>query len=305
MKKSFIILFLGLIAAKPGFTQKAGVLENAYKHRSLKELQFFFDDWARKIKPVTDAEMVGMNDTIKQAYAVFNTFYRPFDIGKIGGSEWGNTLYQKSKYLIIQNKVDINFNPKLYFTDAERDSFIVKQINASSMPDSVKKKLLTKKDGKWSTMVIEEFDPNNFGLFTGSSRDTDRFAFTIKNFRPVINGNGRKPLFLTSAYEALLSSFLKNKYSPLGTGGIMNPARARGGSAKRQKFLENFIKIWQGHWGGYWQLHSYPTINAITFDKDLRYARVDFQMIYEGGQAMLKKEGNKWVVMWAKRTWIE
>ena len=70
----------------------------------------------------------------------------------------------------------------------------------------------------------------------------------------------------------------------------MNPARSKGESEKRKMFLENYIKIFHGHWGGYWQLHSYPEAESITFDKNMEYARVDFRLVYEGGFAILKNE---------------
>ena len=85
----------------------------------------------------------------------------------------------------------------------------------------------------------------------------------------------------------------------------MNIARSTGKSENRKKFLENYIKIWYGHWGGYWQLYSYPTASSIIFDKDMKYARIYFRMVYEGGEAILKNENNKWILISAKRTWIE
>ncbi len=85
----------------------------------------------------------------------------------------------------------------------------------------------------------------------------------------------------------------------------MNPARSSGESEKRKAFLENDIKIWYGHWGSYWQLDSYPVVYSITFDKRMLYARVDFRMVYEGGEAVLKKKNGQWVLVTSKRTWIE
>jgi hypothetical protein len=85
----------------------------------------------------------------------------------------------------------------------------------------------------------------------------------------------------------------------------MKPARSKGESAKRQRFLEERIKIWYGHWGGYWQLISYPEAYMITLDPELTYARVSFRLVYEGGYAIFKRVDTHWVLVTAKRTWIE
>ncbi|WP_284445133.1 hypothetical protein [Pedobacter sp. B4-66] len=41
------------------------------------------------------------------------------------------------------------------------------------------------------------------------------------------------------------------------------------------------------------------------FDKDLKYAKVYYNMIYEGGEAFLKFEDNTCKLLSVKRTWIE
>jgi len=110
---------------------------------------------------------------------------------------------------------------------------------------------------------------------------------------------------LTNYYRRLLTSFLGNTYKPFAEDDIMAPARAKGESQRRQKFLENDLRIFYGHWGGYWQLYSYPTISSLTFDKSFRYAIIYYEFIYEGGEAYLKKVNGIWTLISAQRTWIE
>ena len=85
----------------------------------------------------------------------------------------------------------------------------------------------------------------------------------------------------------------------------MSPAKSKCESDKRKQFLENYIKIWYGHWGGYWQLNSYPYAQKITFDRKFENAVVDYRMVYEGGFAYFKKVNGIWVLIQARRTWIE
>jgi hypothetical protein len=301
MKKAKAILILLLIClSKIGFTQSNGRnLQQAYKDQSLTELNQFLDNWNKKIPAISDAEYAKLNDTVKQAYNVFSTFYRPLNIEALGGSEWGNQIYDKAHYLIVQNTASVYLRTKIY-TNTEIDSIVVSETNKSNLSDSVKNNLLRRRNNRLSRDAIERFTP--YDLYDD---DKDRLILKVKGFCPTINCGDKKALYLTPKYDTLLNAFLGNTQLPLGAGGIMNPARSSGESGKRQKFLENFIKIWYGHWGGYWQLYSYPTADAIIFDKSMKYAIVKFRMVYEGGEAILKNNNGKWELLSSKRTWIE
>lgn len=128
---------------------------------------------------------------------------------------------------------------------------------------------------------------------------------TLKNFRPQISISDAKTVVLTSSYDMLLNRFLENEHDKFATGDIMSPAKAKGESEKRKLFLENYIKIWYGHWGGYWQLHSYPVAETIIFDKEFKSAVVNYTMVYEGGYAYFQKVNGEWTLVNARRTWIE
>jgi len=133
---------------------------------------------------------------------------------------------------------------------------------------------------------------------------TDKYD-TLKNFRPQLSFSNIKCLTLTESRNKILNRFLGNKYYKLGTGNIMSPARSKGESEKRKKFLDNYIKIWYGHWGGYWQLYSYPYVSGITFDRNFQNAIIEYAMIYEGGYAYFRNVDGKWMLIKAERTWIE
>lgn len=128
---------------------------------------------------------------------------------------------------------------------------------------------------------------------------------TLNDFRPRLQFPDVKCLSLTKYYNGLLNRYLGDKHYKLGTGSVMSPARSKGESQKRMQFIGNFIKIWYGHWGGYWQLHSYPYASRITFDKDFQNAVVHYRMVYEGGYAYFKKTNGEWNLVKAKLTWIE
>jgi hypothetical protein len=256
-----LILFCTLISWTISFGQKRDtLLFRAYKSKAESELQMFFENWAAETGPVNLNSSI--NDTVQNIYLVFQSFYNPKDINKIGGSEWGNDIYKAAKYLLIQDIV--------YY--AVVDTLIEKGLNNSEDGD----------------------------IF----RRADKYD-TLKNFRPVLSFADAKCVVLTKTYDSLLNRFLGNQHYKFATGSIMSPARSKGESEKRKQFLGKFIKIWYGHWGGYWQLHSYPYASRITFDKTFQNAIVDYRMVYEGGYAYLKYIGGKWTLISGKRTWIE
>ena len=253
MKDSFLLLLLLLATLTawgqptPSSTQlveTAQVLEQAYKDQSSAELAKFLTEWSQHLPAVTKAELQRLPARHQEAYAVFTAFYVPHQLGRLGGSEWGNDLYQKVKFLLVQNSLKI-------------------QVENSAVRDS------------------------------------------IDNFRPVVAVPGKQAVYLTSAREKTLNAFLGNTHLPLGAGGIMNPARSSGESEKRQQFLGSCLRIWHGHWGGYWQLNSYPVAYTVTFSKDMQSAQIDFRMVYEGGSATLKKIQGNWQLLSSRRTWIE
>jgi len=300
MKRLLTITFLLFVTV--GQSQTSGqLLKRAFKKKSTDLLEQFFQEWHQENQPISKIELSKLNDTIKQTYLVFTKFYKPLNIDSLGGSEWGNDIYKNTKFLIIQNFIKIYFTDKLYYTEQEVDNYVVNYINRNIKDDSTRQKLLRRTEGKLSKSVLEHFGPNQNVFFERN----DTLIDSIINFRPQIECSGKQPLYLNKKYNEILNAFLGNKHLPLGTGGIMNPARSKGQSKKRKKFLEKYIKIWYGHWGGYWQLISYPKAYAVTFDKEMKYARIDFRMVYEGGEAILKRENDKWILISSKRTWIE
>jgi hypothetical protein len=295
------VLLLLLLVSSSGYSQTAAqILEKAYKKESAEQLKQFFETWHTEIPSATQAELSHLNDTLRQAYRVFNAFYKPHRTDSLGGSEWGNDIYKNIEYLIVQNFVKIYFAEKVYYDDKEVEDSIVAYVKSHIADEAERQNLLRKKDGKLPPATIRLFGPNRLRPYAHAT-----LVDSITDFRPSISCNGKSPLYLNSRYNGLLNSFLGNKHTPLGAGGIMNPARSKGQSKKRKDFLERYIKIWYGHWGGYWQLLSYPSAYSITFDKDMNYAIVDFRMVYEGGEAILKNDNGHWEIITARRTWIE
>jgi hypothetical protein len=280
------------------------LLEEAYRTQSKEKLKQFFREWSGNIPAISGQELSQLNTRQKEAYAVFTAFYKPHRLDSLGGSEWGTAIYQKTSFLLVQNEVKIRVTDKIFYSDAVIDSIITSVVTRTVQEDSTKQRLLKKINGRLSQNIRAEYGFETSFSFH-NSRDSEKPIDSIDTFRPVIKVPGKQAIYLTSKREKTLKAFLGDKHLPLGTGGIMNPARSNGESDKRKKFLESAIKIWYGHWGGYWQLNSYPVAYSITFDKNLLYARINFRMVYEGGEAILKKTNGQWTLLSSRRTWIE
>ncbi len=301
MKKTVNYIFIFLVSMRIQAQNAETILMKSYEQNSKKELKIFFDTWNKKHQTITENELLKKNDTIKNVYNSFTIFYNPLQIKKLGGSEWGNNIYKKSKYLIVQNKIFICFSNKIYYTEKEIDEYAVKYINRIIKDKEKRDKFLERKDGKLSDYVLDNFSPYKDYNIKQNEIITD----SIINFNPKINCKNKVPVYLTADYDKMLNIFLGNDEIPFGNENIIQPAKSKDESEKRKSFLENFIKIYKGHWGGYWQLYSYPIVSRIVFDKKMEYARIDFRMIYQGGEAILKNENGEWKLIESKITWIE
>ncbi len=288
-----ILLLLFAMCYQPQTTPRT--LEDAYAANSTKLLHQFYTDWNREIKPATDSELNAMNDTLKQAYLAFTAFYKPLNIEKLGGSEWGNDIYKSVDFFVVQNYVKIYFTPKLVYSAQDSDDRMVNYIKTTVKDTAFRARCLKRYNGKLSQMVRENFWPDM----------KDTLADSIINFRPQINCDGKLPLYLNSKYEDILNRFLGDDHYQLGRSGMMTPATSKGESERRKEFLEKGIKIFYGHWGGYWQFNSYPVAGRITFDRQMRYAKVNFRMVYQGGEAILENDNGKWKLISSRLTWIE
>jgi len=265
------------------------LLRAAYNSGSREKLDTFFENWSRETPSLSDSAIEKSSDTIRNACKVFQQFYNPLNIQRSGGSEWGNDIYKKVKYLVIQKEISIGF------VDTLDGDLLLRRAADEYIGNPSEKDSL-----------IKAYWTNNEGfrrIYIHWPRA--RTYRKVPNFRPRLSFSYPKAVMLTNFYDALLNAFLGNKHVPFATGSIMAPARSKGESQERQQFLENCIRIFYGHWGGYWQLYSYPVVSTITFDKDFSNALIEYRMVYEGGEAYLKKVHGAWTLIGAQRTWIE
>lgn len=232
-------------------------LDSAYAHKSKDQLKEILDRWAKQSKPVNNNELKQKYDFEKYTYEIFEDFYTPKSLSRIGQSEYGDSIYIDIKYAFVKNEVLIGIYDKLIY-----DNF-----NAIETPKPTSK-------------------------------------FKLVDFSPRVKVPNAKVIYLDEFVSSEINNFLKGKFVPLGEENIMSPASAEGENLDRLEFLNQFTRIFPGHWGGYWQIETYPTV-SIRFNKSLTKAAVDFRLVYQGGTALYERIGNKWKFKKSSILWIE
>lgn len=232
----------------PGLEPQAIIdsLTDAYSSGSEEKLRNILDYWHNENQNIKTSEIE--NDSIRDIYEIFQCFYTPLDIGRIGQHEWGSEVYKGVKYIIIQDKI---------YYDFEYDSY------------------------------------------------SENIVDSVCDFRPEFTFDNADVLYLSLNYEIALNAFLGSDYFPLGTFGIMNPALPSEESYKRQQFLNKYLRIFHGHWGGYWHIETHPEIWVMHFDKDMQKVRFGFRVVYMFGDAYLEKRNGKWELVSSEINAIE
>jgi len=203
-------LVLLIILTIPAFGQidQEERLWNAYAQKSKEELGLFFKNWSAEMKPVTDVYLNSLNDTLKQAYTVFEKFYQLKN-------------NKNSEYIIVQSEIAIRFTKTL-----NKDSIIRDNVKELTGLDTVmQNKLLEKVNGEYKGSTMRLY----------FHREEGTIVDTISDFRPQIK-NG---VSLTEKYKRILNEFLYKSSE-----GIWNSNEDE--SKRRLSFINQIAAIRQG-----------------------------------------------------------
>ncbi len=234
-------------------------LESAYLEPETDLLDRFFSDWEEEVPPLRDEERSSLDETQRAVYEIFEVFYTPDQISRIGDSEVGPDIYSQYPYYVVQNSIDFTVFDRLIW------------------------------GSEWA-YGDEEPKPIQGG--------------EIKDFRPRVKGSDKRSVFLSPAYEQALFAFLGYDLSPVDEGRFMQAPFPKGESKKRADFLGKKVRVLAGHWGG-WQIATHPYVNRIELNQDLTEAKVEFSLVYEGGEARLQRTEDGWRMTDSRLTWIQ
>mgnify|MGYP006293641365 CR=1 FL=1 len=291
MKTILTIIIVLFVCSGFGQNNIKRLLKNSFKKADLESLDKFFSNWEDECQPISQNQLKILSDTIQDVYKIFTDLYTPRELNRIGGTQWGDSIYTNVDYFIVQSRIDFAFTETFDKKELFRKYFSNEYFGTEQMTQS-------------ENSFLKDTTDFSLGLVLGSLIEySDKDS--IMDFQPNLIFNDIGILYFRPKYTRAISDFLKNKHHKLGFGGIMNPARAKGKSEKRLNWINQKIKVFHGHWGGYWQMTTYPRVTQILFDKKRETAIVFFRMIYEGGEAFYKKIDDKWTLIDAKRTWME
>lgn len=259
-------------------------LKYAFKKSDKDSLRSILTAWNLNIAP----NEKNIEDKFEQAvYSIFNEFYTPFQPERLGSYKRDDSIYI-DKLAIIQNKIKYAIaefpDPDTIMLSIKKDTLSLSECEQVFGKDNITYQLY--EELKYPKIKTED-------------------EKEILDFRPETMLPNERRLYLASPYKKELIKFLGNQHASLGFGGLMNPARATKKTFRRQTFLNNYITVIYGHWGGYWHLETHPEISLVIINPSLTRAFLFFRLGYSGGDAILEKRNGDWKLIESRLTWME
>lgn len=260
------------------------LLNKAYEQKSYKLLNKFFENWRMNFGLISDYDYKHLLEREKDVYDIFYDFYTPKDLCRLKLADYEYLYYKNVKYVII--------NPQITYRILKNENY-----------DSILR--IAKKDSKDIDSVYY-FDPFNELTNKGKSYGFyDDFYYnylfeynsidvTINNFNPKIKDSSIVPLILNTKYLNVISNFLGDNITPLGTYSIMQTAMADSISSLKVDFLKYYIFLMPEHWGQYWEILTSPKISSIDFNSKRNLARINYSFPYHDNYTYYKKIKGKW-----------
>ena len=264
-------------------------LYRAYIINSDDRIKAYFEEWNKSYS--TNYPLLN-NDTIKAIYEIFDAFYTPREMKRIGKSEWGDSIYITPKYLLVQNTIyySVLLKSNHYYDSILSNSYYVNNYNDTMFLSNLR-----------ATDSIHYFQMLQNWKYD-DSRETET---CIKDFRPKTIYPDDEILYEDRKYYPKIAKYLGYLHFDFGFPNLMSPAQPKRSNRNKQDFLNPYLVVWHGHWGGYWHITSHPLVWKIILENDLETADVHFLVVYQSGTATLKKEEGVWKLIESELTGIE
>lgn len=231
------------------------LLNKSFKKNSIELLDEFFSKWEAEIQPIKENEIELLNDTLKNVYSVFQEFIN-----------WKNINNSNYKYVLLQNEIKLYFGDKIYYSDEEIDSLILKNIESDdTLNQTMRDKYSKKNNGEYSGLVRELYFPDLNKI------SNIEFYKTEFNFRPKVNSQNNI-LYLNKEYSMILDHFLNSEKT-----------------GDRKLFLEKYLEIVK-QFNSKWEFKPYSNCSLI-FDKKMEFAKITYGI---GEIIYLKNENGEW-----------
>ena len=297
---AIVVCFFALLDAKGQDSLQLDLLREAYEKYSSELLFDFFDHWSAEIQ---SNEGEPKDIYVAEAEKVFKAFYQPLKLKEIGYD--CSDLYNDCPYFIVQGKLrKISLAEQIVIPE-EEDSFLVARIRQNFQGD----------DSRLEEWIEAVKNPDNdYKPFYDREGWWPPFfnisVITVDSaieFRPNVQFNDKKTVYLTEEYIRLLNQFCTEDPA-LKLDTIDESPFEHFNSLSRSKQKLNFLRkaacVIPGHWGGV-QYETFPIADQIIFNPDMTRAVVQWECYYHGGDAVLIKQDEEWIIVGCRRIWIE
>ena len=85
----------------------------AYREDSQQKLTAFLDAWSEDSLEVVEAELEEMPQPVQHAYVIFEDFYRPKELNRVGKAEWGPGQFLHAKYFLVSTALIVTVKKSL------------------------------------------------------------------------------------------------------------------------------------------------------------------------------------------------
>jgi hypothetical protein len=117
---------------------------------------------------------------------------------------------------------------------------------------------------------------------------------TINNFKPIVNYDKEKVLYLTPEYPDVLIAFLSKNFQDNSNSRIDSLRITYDEFRQRHDYLMGYINIYHGHFMKYFEFETHPYVSRILIDKSLERARLSFCYGHQFFDVLFLKVNGKW-----------
>ncbi len=260
--------------AKADFTYNCDLILTAYKEDNAEALEQYLELVRIRRNPIPDSIIRLKPNYEQEAYNIISKYFYPYY-----SDEWDDGSYGAK---IKTSQKQDSLLKAIYFTlEKELEITLVQNIEFKEQYDSSKKQM---------------------NYFAWPS-NPDISNFTIEDFRPKLELENAKVIYLNDSLESFLSDFLGKEFLSYTEDGCLSITIPAGKSRLREHFLRHKTAINTKNSSPEWELGA-PTRVVMTFDKDLNTAVMYTKTHCAISELYFKKEKGIWNMFDGKFTWF-
>ncbi len=260
--------------AKEDFTYSCDLILTAYKEDNEEALEQYLELVSIRRNPIPDSIIRLKPSYEQEAYKIISKYFYPYY-----SDEWDDCSYG-AKINTCQKQDSLLRS--IYFTlEKELKITIVDKIEFKEVFDSTKKQI---------------------DYYTRPS-NPDISNFTVEDFRPKLELENVKVIYLNDSLESFFTNFLGTDFLSCTEDNYLTNIIPAGKTRLRELFLRQKTAINTKNSKPEWELGA-PTRVGITFDRDLNTAILYTKTHCAISELFFRKEKGIWIMFDGKFTWF-